>query len=93
MKITKIDTFVVKSIQDLVWIFCAIRTDTGITGYSEFGTGVFKKGLPGLVQDIGSALIGKDARETYKDADNIKCKSALLSGLVPSYLVIFLTNF
>ena len=62
MKITKIDTFVVKSIQDLVWIFCAIRTDTGITGYSEFGTGVFKKGLPGLVQDIGSALIGKDPR-------------------------------
>ena len=62
MKITKIDTFVVKSIQDLVWIFCAIRTDTGITGYSEFGTGVFKKGLPGLVQYIGSALIGKDPR-------------------------------
>ena len=52
MKITKIDTFVVKSIQDLVWIFCAIRTDTGITGYSEFGTGVFKKGLPGLVRTL-----------------------------------------
>jgi len=47
-------------------MFCAVRTDSGLTGYGEFGTGLFKKGLPGLVQDIAETLIGKDPRPVDK---------------------------
>ena len=66
MKITNIETFPVKTIGDGVWMFSAIRTDSGLTGYGEFGTGLFRRGLPGLVQDIGETLIGKDPRAVDK---------------------------
>lgn len=66
MKITSIETFQVRTILDHPWLFCAIRTDSGVTGYSEFGTGLFHKGLPALVQDIGGHLIGKDPRPADK---------------------------
>ena len=66
MKITSIETFPVRSIGDGAWMFCAVRTDNGLTGYGEFGTGLFKKGLPGLVQDLGRTLIGKDPRSVDK---------------------------
>ena len=37
MKITRIDTFVVNNgfTPPRGWLFCAIRTDEGLTGYSE----------------------------------------------------------
>ena len=60
MKITAIENFLVKSFGASPWLFCAVRTDAGITGYSEYGTGAFAKGLPALVDDIGAALIGED---------------------------------
>ena len=66
MRITGIETFPVKTIGDGAWMFCAVRTDSGLTGYGEFGTGLFKRGLPGLVQDIGAILIGKDPRPVDK---------------------------
>ena len=58
MKITSIETFPVKTIGDGAWIFSAVRTDSGLTGYGEFGTGLFKRGLPALVLDIGESLLG-----------------------------------
>ena len=66
MKITNIETFPVKTIGNGAWMFCAIRTDNGLTGYGEFGTGLFKRGLPALVMDIGETLIGKDPRAVDK---------------------------
>jgi len=66
MKITSIETFPVKTIGDGAWIFSAVRTDSGLTGYGEFGTGLFKRGLPALVQDIGESLLGKDPRAVDK---------------------------
>ena len=62
MKITAIETFVVNTgFKPLrPWHFCAIRTDEGLTGYSEFGSEGLTRGLVGLVQDLGARLIGKD---------------------------------
>ncbi|MDA1257599.1 MAG: mandelate racemase/muconate lactonizing enzyme family protein [Chloroflexi bacterium] len=60
MKITAIDTFAVKSGGWGAWLFCAVRTDEGVTGYSQFGEGQFWRGLPGIVADLSGWLIGKD---------------------------------
>ena len=60
MKITAIENFLVRSFNPRPWLFCAIRTDEGITGYSEYGMGSFARGLPALIQDLGESLIGKD---------------------------------
>ena len=60
MKITAIENFLVRSFGPRPWLFCAIRTDEGITGYSEYGMGSFARGLPALVQDLGESLIGKN---------------------------------
>jgi hypothetical protein len=43
------------------WIFCALRTSAGITGYSEFGNGKLARGLPGLVRNIAGGLFGEAA--------------------------------
>src|SRR5207247_2957815 len=48
------------------WHFCAIRTDAGLTGYSEFGSDGITRGLVGLVQDLGQRLIGKDPTAVEK---------------------------
>ncbi len=66
MKITAIETFLVRKLGPAPWIFCAIRTDEGITGYSEFGQGAQYKGMVGLVENLGSALIGEDPRPVDK---------------------------
>ncbi len=60
MKITAIETFKVRTIGRMPWLFCAIRTDEGITGYSEFGSGALHMGITGLVEDLGRRLIGQD---------------------------------
>jgi len=61
MKVTSVE---VKAVQGLMspWLFCVIRTDDGITGYSEFGDGRLAKGMAGLVEDLSDVVIGKDAR-------------------------------
>ncbi|MBI4305160.1 MAG: mandelate racemase/muconate lactonizing enzyme family protein [Chloroflexi bacterium] len=68
MKITKIETFVVSNgfTPPRPWLFCAVRTDAGITGYSEFGSDGITRGLVGLVQDIADHLIGKDPTSVEK---------------------------
>jgi L-alanine-DL-glutamate epimerase-like enolase superfamily enzyme len=62
MRITAIETFVVNTgfKPPRPWHFCAVRTDEGLTGYSEFGSEGITRGLVGLVQDFGARLIGKD---------------------------------
>lgn len=60
MKITGIETFVVRTGGYRPWLFCAVRTDSGITGYSEFGNGFLRYGLPGIVRDLSEGLIGED---------------------------------
>ncbi len=37
MKITAIENFLVDKGGPAPWLFCAIRTDSGITGYGEYG--------------------------------------------------------
>ena len=68
MKITGIETFVVSNgfTPPRPWHFCAIRTDAGLTGYSEFGSDGITRGLLGLVQDLGQRLIGKDPTAVEK---------------------------
>ena len=61
MKVTAIETFAVKGLSSPL-MFCAIRTDEGITGYSEFGGGRLANGLLGLVKDLSAYIIGKDPR-------------------------------
>jgi L-alanine-DL-glutamate epimerase-like enolase superfamily enzyme len=65
MKVTGIDTFVVDG-GLRPWLFCAVRTDDGITGYGEFGTGIFPRGLPGLVADLSRLVVGKDPSPVEK---------------------------
>lgn len=59
MKITDIQTIVTRGIGK-PWLFCIIRTDAGITGYSEFGFGGLPHGIQGLVEDFKRLLVGKD---------------------------------
>ena len=46
MKVTGIDTFLVKSL-GRPWMYCAVRTDEGITGYSGVRRGRSGEGLAG----------------------------------------------
>jgi galactonate dehydratase len=68
MKITAIDTFVVDTgfTPARPWLYCAVRTDEGLTGYSEFGSPGLVRGLVGLVADLGERLIGKDPTAVEK---------------------------
>lgn len=68
MKITGAETLIVDTGFKPVrpWLFCAIRTDQGLTGYSEFGCDGITRGLVGLVQDLGQRLIGKDPTAVEK---------------------------
>jgi len=68
MKITAIETLAVNTCftPPRPWLFCAIRTDEGLTGYSEFGSEGITRGLIGLVQDLGARLIGTDPTAVEK---------------------------
>jgi L-alanine-DL-glutamate epimerase-like enolase superfamily enzyme len=68
MKITGVETFVVNTgfRPARPWLFCAIRTDAGLTGYSEFGSDGVTRGLVGLVQDLAQTLVGQDPTSVEK---------------------------
>ncbi|HEY7649797.1 MAG TPA: mandelate racemase/muconate lactonizing enzyme family protein [Methylomirabilota bacterium] len=70
MKITGVETFAVNTgfRPARPWLFCAVRTDAGLTGYSEFGCDGITRGLQGLVQDLAERLIGKDPTAVDKHA-------------------------
>jgi galactonate dehydratase len=70
MKVTSIETFVVKGLTR-PWLFCAIHTDEGITGYSEFGQGQMANGMCGLVEDLSALIIGKDPRPVERHYINM----------------------
>jgi len=70
LKVIAIDTFAVKSF-GRPWLYCAVRTDEGITGYSEFGVGDLLKGLTGLVDDLSRLIIGKDPRNVEHHYTNM----------------------
>jgi galactonate dehydratase len=59
MKITAVETITVDG-GTHPWQFCAVRTDGGLTGYSEIGTEAILHGIEGLVRDFGARLIGQD---------------------------------
>ena len=66
MKITGIENFAVRGLGRAPWLFCAIRTDEGITGYSEYGTGAVlaraagtRRGSGGVADRSGSAAGGQ----------------------------------
>jgi galactonate dehydratase len=65
MKITDIEIFVVDG-RSRPWLFSAVRTDVGITGYAEFGSGVVAHALRGLIEDIKPLLIGQDPEAVEK---------------------------
>ncbi len=60
MKVIAVETFVVPSEHWNPWVFCAVRTDEGITGYSEFGEGGMAVPLVALVDAIAPMVIGQD---------------------------------
>jgi len=61
MKITSVETFAVEGLNQPL-MFCAIKTDQGIVGYSEFGEGRLAHGMKGLVRDLSNQLLGEDPR-------------------------------
>ena len=61
MKITSVEVFAVEGLNQPL-LFCAIRTDQGIVGYSEFGEGRLAHGMTGLIRDLSDQLLGKDPR-------------------------------
>ena len=65
MKITDIETFVVNGGRR-PWLFTAVRTDAGITGYGEFGSGNAAHALVGLIEDLKPIVIGKDPEAVEK---------------------------
>jgi L-alanine-DL-glutamate epimerase-like enolase superfamily enzyme len=65
MKITDVEVFVVDGGRR-PWLFSAVRTDAGITGYGEFGSGVAAHALVGLIEDFKPHVIGKDPEAVEK---------------------------
>ena len=65
MKITDVEIFVVDGGRR-PWLFSAVRTDEGITGYGEFGSGVAAHSLVGLVEDLKPMIIGQDPEAVEK---------------------------
>ena len=65
MKITDVEIFVVDGGRR-PWLFSAVRTDEGITGYGEFGSGVAAHSLVGLVEDLRPLIIGQDPESVEK---------------------------
>ena len=59
MKVIEVETFVVDGGRR-PWFYSAVRTDEGLTGYGEFGSWEFPRGLPALVQDLAEFVIGHD---------------------------------
>ena len=65
MKITDVETFVVNGGRR-PWLFSAVRTDAGITGYGEFGSGNAAHALVGLIEDLKPIVVGKDPEAVEK---------------------------
>ena len=65
MKITDVEIFVVDGGRR-PWLFSAVRTDAGVTGYGEFGSGVAARALVGLVEDLKPLVIGADPEAVEK---------------------------
>ncbi|MDA1257597.1 MAG: mandelate racemase/muconate lactonizing enzyme family protein [Chloroflexi bacterium] len=65
MKITDVEVFVVSGGRR-PWLFSAVRTDAGITGYGEFGAGNAAHALVGLIEDVKPLVIGKDPEAVEK---------------------------
>ncbi|HAL49005.1 MAG: mandelate racemase/muconate lactonizing enzyme family protein [SAR202 cluster bacterium] len=65
MKITDVETFVVDGGRR-PWLFSVVRTDAGITGYGEFGSGVAAHALIGLIEDLKPIVVGKDPEAVEK---------------------------
>ncbi len=65
MKITDVEVFVVDGGRR-PWLFSAVRTDAGITGYGEFGSGATAHALVGLIEDLKPHVIGKDPEAVEK---------------------------
>lgn len=61
LKITGIETFVVDA-GWRPWVFVAVRTDAGITGYGECSDPRNPYGIRGTIQDLEAILIGRDPR-------------------------------
>ena len=80
MKVEAVETFVVKSAWLYPWLFCAVRTDEGVTGYSEFGEGILARGLPGIVQDLSSYLIGQDPRPVERHYLDLYRRTRMMTG-------------
>jgi galactonate dehydratase len=60
MVITEIETFIVDA-GWRPWVFVALRTDEGITGYGECSART-PRAIVGMIEDLASLLIGKDPR-------------------------------
>jgi len=65
LKITDVEIFVVDGGRR-PWLFSAVRTDAGITGYGEFGSGATAHALVGLIEDLKPHVIGKDPEAVEK---------------------------
>ncbi len=78
MKITAIDTFVVDA-GWRPWVFVAVRTDEGLTGYGECSDGRNPFGIAATVGEFATVLAGRDPRPVeanYHDMYRLARQSA-----------------
>ena len=76
MTITGVETFAVNTgfTPPPPWLFCAVRTGAGLTGYGEAGSDGVTRGLVGLVADLTEHLAGKDPTAVEKHCVTIMGK-------------------
>jgi len=80
MKVTSVEAVAVEGLAN-PWLFCIIRTDEGIIGYSEFGEGRLASGMIGLVKDMSDLIVGQDPRQVEKlYMDMVRATSMAYAG-------------
>src|SRR4249920_1638310 len=90
MKIVKLEDFHVDGGWD-TYSFLKITTDEGVTGWSEFNESR-RRGMIGVVQGLGAALIGRDPREVGRIDATLYAQSRPTAGGLTSHAIAAIVN-
>ena len=85
MKIVKLEDFHVDGGWD-TYSFLKITTDEGVTGWSEFNESR-RRGMTGVVQGLGAALIGQDPRAVGRIDATLYAQSRPTAGGLTSHAI------
>src|SRR6476660_10238740 len=90
MQIVKLEDFHVDAGWD-TYSFLKSPTDEGITGWSEFNESR-RKGMTGVVQGLGAALIGQDPRAVGRIEATLYAQSRPTAGGLTSHAIAAIVN-